>query len=149
MALDDLHASDEYVDSDSSSDADAEFPFEERQDARHRDSSNSDRGLPSLESHNSCCCLNSLFLVLLSSDVTCADIQNLPDPVAITSELKYLLDALIRTATPQRRLQEVRIVQITPSGTVVESRRRRISARTELADRRSPNRGRAARLPDP
>jgi hypothetical protein len=123
MALDDLHASDEDVDSDSTSDADAECPFTERQDARHRDYSNSDRGLPSLESHNSCCCLNSLFLVLLSSDVTCADIQNLPDPVAITSELKYLLNALIRTAIPQRtrRLQEVRIVQITPSGTVVGS----------------------------
>jgi hypothetical protein len=108
MGLDDLQASDEEVDSDSSFDADAVFTFEDGEDARDRDCSSFGRRLLSLENRTSCCFLNSLLLMLFSSDVTCACIQDLPNPGPIISELKCLLNLLIRNGALQHtcRLQE-------------------------------------------
>jgi hypothetical protein len=109
MGLDGSQASDEEVDSDSSFGADAVFTFEDGADVRDRDCSSFGRRLPSLENRTSCCFLNSLLLMLFSSDVTCACIQDLPNPGSIISELKCLLNLLIRSGTLQHtcRLQEV------------------------------------------
>jgi hypothetical protein len=101
MGLDDLQASDKDIDPDSSFDVDAPFTFEDREDARDRLYSNSERRLSSRENHNSCFLLNSVLLILSSSDVTSTQIQNLPDPRPIISELNYPFQRLIRSAAPQ------------------------------------------------